>query len=794
MLLLQVLLVVSYGRSLPPNFANFGGEFPGASTDPNKRRELFLDDLGNALSDAGNYVTSGQIVDDAEQVGAWAASTGEDALHATHHGINVAVNEIDQKATEFSNHVEAAVHAGIAEFEKIPFEDVMEQIDAVLKKMCLIHSVDSCLTDISARGCMPGDGECVITYGHGCLRMEYDWGGHVEGELTTSRSQRGVDLQAGLSMYGGATASISTAAVVELHIDSTPSIRVLIDPPTVTLDAKVEIEASFSLTAQAEEKRIELSRPHTILKRVFMAGFIPVMIAVRAQPVAYISASGELRGTGKIIYAAKGTIGFSDDLWLELNLDTFNAVQNFDTITAPSIDFEEGWELNLEANVDLQLTAKLGLELSVSLYDVVEVNMLPMVVARVSANGRISASATGNMNGVSSLSAEASGLAELCLSGDFKGYLDWVDLQGNRGSKRGRRELLVAGGVNEQGKEMGGFGGFGGRRDLGSTINIKQAIVNTCRDAAEALAPDCDPAKEVLRSFCGLAGEGLDLLGFPTSINVPSIDGLRLPALDLPQTCFTMSLDWEGKMDFNQAQENGIQCGGHFHGSTVGLENNHGNAAGDAWHTFVAGDSNMIIDACQSKYDSFIRLYKYERYYERKCVNLFFDEVCFDWPRSRWDEISHNDDHSGRCHNPGHGYASFLQVHNLVAGDTYALVVEGYGSNEGQYSVSLSCPSLEASLQTAEPNCVDITLHTKAWGNEVSWSITGAATCFGNSYGNYGEYRVNDCCLTSGQSFNLNCQDSYGDGWHTGYIEINGKKYCETFLSGPIRSLNNIIV
>ena len=26
--------------------------------------------------------------------------------------------------------------------------------------------------------------------------------------------------------------------------------------------------------------------------------------------------------------------------------------------------------------------------------------------------------------------------------------------------------------------------------------------------------------------------------------------------------------------------------------------------------------------------------------------------------------------------------------------------------------------------------------------------------------------------------------DSYGDGWHGGYLEINGQKYCEDFTTG----------
>lgn len=784
MLVLQVLLIVSAvsderrWRSLPPNFAHFGGEFPGIS-DGHKRRELIS--LG-IIGDAANYFTSGEVLEDAEEGAAWVASTGEDALHTTHNIVKAGLDEVEEVATDFKDSVEKAAIAGIREFEKIDFDEVMKQIDAVLKQMCFdMKSPDSCLIDIDARGCMPGDNECVITYGHGCLGLDFVWEGSVQGEFDYSKTNRGMELQAGLEVYGGATAAISSQAVVELHIESNPKIRVLIDPPQVNLDARVEISAQLSLTAEAQETRIELGQRHEILRKVFMAGYIPVVVAVHAQPVAYITASGELFGTGNIVYSASGTIGFFDELWLDLDLATFKSVHNFDTITAPTVNFEEGWEMNLEANVDLQLTAKVGVELSFSLYDVVEVNMLPMVVARVSANGQISASMSGNLNGVSDLSAEASGLAELCLSGDFKGYLDWVDHSGNRRSGRGRRQLTVDGVV-----------GLEHRRELES-INFKEKIVSNCEMATEALAPGCAPAQEVLGAFCKLAMEGLELLGFPTEINIPSLSDLQLPGLDLPQTCWTMSLDWSGQMDFNQAQNSGIHCGGHFHGSTVGLQDIFGNPSGDAWHTFVAGDSHMIIDACQSKYDSYIRLYRFEVYWERTCVG----EVCFDMPKSRWYEVTSNDDHNGRCHSPGHGYASFLEVSNLIKGETYALVVEGYRSNEGQYSVSLSCPTLEASLQPqtiSSSTCVDISLHTQSWGNEVSWSITGSATCFGNNYDSYGNYDVSDCCLEAGQSFDLYCHDSWGDGWHQGYIMINNKKYCDDFGWGPVQHMPNMIV
>ena len=30
----------------------------------------------------------------------------------------------------------------------------------------------------------------------------------------------------------------------------------------------------------------------------------------------------------------------------------------------------------------------------------------------------------------------------------------------------------------------------------------------------------------------------------------------------------------------------------------------------------------------------------------------------------------------------------------------------------------------------------------------------------------------------------MDCEDSYGDGWHGGYLKIHGVKYCDDFKDG----------
>ena len=34
------------------------------------------------------------------------------------------------------------------------------------------------------------------------------------------------------------------------------------------------------------------------------------------------------------------------------------------------------------------------------------------------------------------------------------------------------------------------------------------------------------------------------------------------------------------------------------------------------------------------------------------------------------------------------------------------------------------------------------------------------------------------------EEFTIYCVDAYGDGWHGGYLEINGEQYCANFTNG----------
>ena len=83
---------------------------------------------------------------------------------------------------------------------------------------------------------------------------------------------------------------------------------------------------------------------------------------------------------------------------------------------------------------------------------------------------------------------------------------------------------------------------------------------------------------------------------------------------------------------------------------------------------------------------------------------------------------------------------------------------------------------------------------TATYANEIEWSIgcDGTSSCLEcKSDREYkdGESYDQKCCVAvddGKNDFVITCEDTYGDGWHGSYLEINGKKYCEQFVDGKI--------
>ena len=83
--------------------------------------------------------------------------------------------------------------------------------------------------------------------------------------------------------------------------------------------------------------------------------------------------------------------------------------------------------------------------------------------------------------------------------------------------------------------------------------------------------------------------------------------------------------------------------------------------------------------------------------------------------------------------------------------------------------------------------CFDVTTNANIWAHEIQWNIGGSThdSCENEkSYENH-EVHTQQCCLSADHTeFAITCKDTYGDGWHGGYLEINGEQYCANFTNG----------
>ena len=168
-----------------------------------------------------------------------------------------------------------------------------------------------------------------------------------------------------------------------------------------------------------------------------------------------------------------------------------------------------------------------------------------------------------------------------------------------------------------------------------------------------------------------------------------------------------------------------VVCGNTVTGSTVGAISHVGSAGGDHFYTFTVapGDDQLVqFDSCASTYDTYLRILSQDMSNEL--------QAC---------------DDCGPC-----GVQTVLDA-SLPPGD-YVLVVEGFSSGEGDYSVTMNCPVEDAFL--------DGTLQC---GQSVAGSTVGA----GSNLGNGGSEHIYQFTLTDvpaeGTSVQFNSCGSHYD-------------------------------
>ena len=96
-----------------------------------------------------------------------------------------------------------------------------------------------------------------------------------------------------------------------------------------------------------------------------------------------------------------------------------------------------------------------------------------------------------------------------------------------------------------------------------------------------------------------------------------------------------------------------------------------------------------------------------------------------------------------------------------------------------EFTVS-SVSAEEIAEVPAEILPLNMQMQTLSFGGESTWEITNLdeVLCSGGPYTSDTFFEITDCQLAGGD-YTLRCIDSYGDGWHGGYVTINGIIYCE---------------
>jgi hypothetical protein len=136
---------------------------------------------------------------------------------------------------------------------------------------------------------------------------------------------------------------------------------------------------------------------------------------------------------------------------------------------------------------------------------------------------------------------------------------------------------------------------------------------------------------------------------------------------------YSITMSCQNSTDEIRYFDGKIGCNQTVNGTTWEAGSHVGNSAGDHIYYFeIGGDgvSNIEFNACESEFDTHLRLFKHDLTYEyAEC------------------------DDCGAC-----GQNSVLDTGGLGPG-AYALVIEGYSSDEGVYAVSMQCANSTSELQ-----------------------------------------------------------------------------------------------
>ncbi len=225
---------------------------------------------------------------------------------------------------------------------------------------------------------------------------------------------------------------------------------------------------------------------------------------------------------------------------------------------------------------------------------------------------------------------------------------------------------------------------------------------------------------------------GMDDLGITFSLPLGiSSDGTMIvgTGLDANNAIVTFLIKLPTEEGNNDDCDNAIavSCGETVTGDTTGANNSGGNDSGDLFYSYTGSGvtENVTVSLCGSSYDTTVRIFS-------DCTLT--------------NEIAFNDDSCGL-----QSEVSFMSDGT----STYIIMVEGYSTNEGAFTMSVTCEEI---TDYCEPvlDCTDGDLIT----NVTFQEINNDTDCSPNGYGNYTDQIAN---VEAGGVYSMSV--TVGSGW-----------------------------
>jgi len=310
------------------------------------------------------------------------------------------------------------------------------------------------------------------------------------------------------------------------------------------VDSKIVV----GLTAGAEfsyKKKITMG-PELKKTEIITLQGIPIMINIKAQPVATVSVTGEISASAQFTLENVAAFTFSD-MFIQLDLETHEASQNLDSLTATKA-YSDMYTLDLAGELGLQISAVLGVEVEFMVYNTIGVALTPAIETKFNVAGEASFKQRWSSSTfVPPIATNYGASATICVGATVETGLAWI------GSDDG---VALEDAIAEVKHRLAPLQLQNRRRKLSAASEMQKA----CQDAmlctmgflGSAFSSICTIDFKELLDTAGLA---LSTPDWWKALEPPSI------TVPIAEQCYTVGVD-NGEFYHGARDASEVDCGG----------------------------------------------------------------------------------------------------------------------------------------------------------------------------------------------------------------------------------------